>query len=263
MREVLGWKTDAVGKRGNVQVASNEGYKPLPDPIPLKIQFPSSHSGTRAALRQGRGNHRSTLIRAEASASLKHRRSAVADGRAGPETGPAGSLDLINAVGDLALGRNAAHADGQRVVEPGVLGRTRLEDRIAAEIKIGSRNLAALFAEQRGKGLGLRMDVPSVSHVDQRTVVGLDDQADIQLERVGTDQQPPITAAGEDLSADLTAFDGPFADEINGPLTRQHRTHDLRWVEVRLQFEQKLGFQLLGGKPLRQGQGDERTKDEE
>ena len=42
MREVLGWKTDAVGKRGNVQVASNEGYKPLPDPIPLKIQFPSS-----------------------------------------------------------------------------------------------------------------------------------------------------------------------------------------------------------------------------
>src|ERR1700722_8757364 len=91
-----------------------------------------------------------------------------------------------------------ADADRQNAIEPVVFRSRGLEERRNA--KVIARRIDRLAAVYPRQGVGRPMPNPLIRHADQRFVVGLEDQADIEGEGTVAADRLPIAAPVEDLA---------------------------------------------------------------
>jgi len=114
------------------------------------------------------------------------------------------SQDLVDPV-HCSVGTSFANTNGDDAIQECVRCRRRLESRHRS--KVVPRGIDDLSSAKRGERVRRAMTQPLKGHIDQRMIVCLQRDAQIQLQDAVGAQQQPITSSRQNPSAKSGAFE--------------------------------------------------------
>src|SRR3989442_1296191 len=130
------------------------------------------------------------------------------------------SEDLVDPVHCSARAR-LTNTDGDDAIQECVRFRRGLEPRQGS--KVVARGVDAPSAAEGGNSVGRAMTQPLKGHVDQRTVVCLQRDAQVQLENAVGAQQQPVTSSRKNRAAQPRAFEVPSRDRHDATNAKGYR----------------------------------------
>ena len=127
--------------------------------------------------------------------------------------------------------------DGEQAVQERVLRVPGLETGRGAEV-VG-RRVDGLAARERRDHLRRPVTKPERRHVDERAVVGLEREAQVELEDAVAPEQRPVTAPGQHLAAQPRALEVPARDRCGDARAVRHGADLLHAADRDLQRHEK------------------------
>src|SRR6185437_4647721 len=132
-----------------------------------------------------------------------------------------------------------ARRDSDQSIQERIVRRARFEPWSGPEVVPG--RIDGLASRERREHLRRAMTQAEGRHADQGPVVGLQRDAQIELEHPVGPQQRPVTSARQDRAAQPRAFEGTARDRRDDARPMRHRTELLRRRYDHLECHQPTG----------------------
>src|SRR4029453_15572007 len=144
--------------------------------------------------------------------------------------------DLFDRV-DRSAGAAIARRDSDQSVQERILRRARFEPGGGPKVVPG--RIDGLAPRQRSQHFRRAVTEAERRHINQRAVVGLEDDAQVELENAVGAQQRPVTSARQDLAAQPRAFEGAARNRRYHAYSMRHSAELLRRRDDNLQRHQQ------------------------
>src|SRR5258706_2407144 len=135
------------------------------------------------------------------------------------------SEDLFDRV-DRPRRLAVARGGREEAIEEGILGSPRVEAR--RRPKVVFRGIYRFAACERREHLRWAVPEPERRHVNQRAVVRLERDAQVELEDAVRTKERPISAAGKNAPAEAWSFEMAAGDRCDGARSVRHCADLLR-----------------------------------